>query len=201
MFVLLYVLLVISVLYLETPKLPHLWLGFETSHHFCVAGVRRQRLSHGGVFLPGIDRPVRHEFAELDRFDGARPDDVRPPLLEESKAARFVVTRGLPMDEVVGSLEGNLQEGVWAAFLPLYETLSESLEVQRVHVQVRRQIVQVVVGQDEVPLDHVDILESYPFWNVHACYWVHIGLRVLRAAISENKRSISVLKLLMILQG
>ena len=92
------------------------------------------------------------------------------------------------MDEVVGGLEGDLQERVRAALLPLDEPLSEGLEVQRVHVEVGGEVVQVVVGQGEVPLHHLGVLEGDLGGQLDSLGWVHVGGSELGPTIPEEKR-------------
>ena len=83
--------------------------------------------------------------------------------------------RGLPVNEVVGGLEGDLEERVRAALLPLDEALAEGPEVQRVHVEVGGEVVEVVVGQGEVPLNHLRVLETDLGGKVHSLDWVQVG--------------------------
>ena len=83
-------------------------------------------------------------------------------------------------------LEGDLQEGVRTALLPLDEPLPERLEVQRVHVQVGGEVVQVVVGQGEVPLHHVGVLEGYLGGQLDSLSRVQVGGRELGSAIPET---------------
>ena len=90
------------------------------------------------------------------------------------------------MNKVVSGLEGDLQEGVGAALLPLDEPLSERLEVQRVHVEVGGEVVQVVVGQGEVPLHHVGVLEGYLGGQLDSLSRVQVGGRELGSAIPET---------------
>ena len=94
--------------------------------------------------------------------------------------------RGLPVDEVVRGLEGDLEEGVRAALLPLDESLAEGPEVQRVHVEVGGEVVEVVVGQGQMPLDHLRVLESDLGGELHSLGWVQIRGRELRAAVPET---------------
>ena len=93
------------------------------------------------------------------------------------------MSRGLPVDEVVRGLEGDLEERVRAALLPLDESLAEGPEVQRVHVEVRGEVVEVVVGQGQVPLDHLGIIESDLGGKLHSLGWVQVGRRELGAAV------------------
>ena len=99
--------------------------------------------------------------------------------------------RGLPVYEVVGGLEGDLQEGVGAALLPLDEPLSERLEVQRVHVEVGGEVAQVVVGQGEVPLHHVGVLEGDLGGQLDSVRWVHVWGSELGPAIPETRNNFS----------
>ena len=93
------------------------------------------------------------------------------------------MSRGLPVDEVVRGLEGDLKERVRAALLPLDEALAEGPEVQRVHVEVGGEVVEVVVGQGEVPLNHLSVLERDLGGKVHSLGWVQVGGRELGTAI------------------
>ena len=95
------------------------------------------------------------------------------------------------MDEVVCGLEGDLEERVRAALLPLDEALAEGPKVQRVHVEVGGEVVEVVVGQGQVPLDHLRVLESELGGKVHSLGWVQVGGRELGAAVSETMRRLA----------
>ena len=59
-----------------------LYTSRTKSYHFRIIAVRSQRLLHCDELFSRISRLVRQQLAEFDGFDGARPDDVRPPLLQ-----------------------------------------------------------------------------------------------------------------------
>ena len=99
--------------------------------------------------------------------------------------------RGFPVNEVVCGLEGDLEERVRAALLPLDESLAEGPEVQRVHVEVGGEVVEVVVGQRKVPLDHLRVLESDLGGELHSLGWVQVRGRKLGAAVSEIRRRLT----------
>ena len=95
------------------------------------------------------------------------------------------MTRGFPMDEVICCLECDLQEGVRAALLPLDETLPETLEMERVHVEVGGEVVQVVVGQGEVPLHHFGVLEGDLGGQLDSLGWVQVRGSEFGSPMSE----------------
>lgn len=96
---------------------------------------------------------VAHGLDEGQRVHGGRADGVGAAQVEHAQGGALVGGARLPVDPVVGQLEGHLDEGVRAQFLRLGEVLSKVVEHEHRDVQVLDHDAEILLGLLDVALD------------------------------------------------